>query len=301
MIGPSRTIHIDRKVSKAIRAQFTLFTQSSSLFYTVAIQPCSKMEMSRLRTSQDSLADEALTERFIHQSHPELIPGGEDERHGFLTGRPQKGAVLSNKPCWPAHWRKPTLRRAMPYLLGIAALIFIFVIIEILATSPWMHGFETRNGALRELLGTRAPYPIPEAYRNSSQLDINQCSTVPTPEDVPKNCELVHLQRIVRHGTRTPTKGVIAALSNLEDELRKHRHHSWPEWLFNWRNPYQVDKAGSLVEQGTQDMILLAKRDLCRYGRWMNTALSMDPDNAEDGGAEARHQLAWYGSSEKTR
>ncbi|KAI9594267.1 histidine phosphatase superfamily [Syncephalis fuscata] len=111
---------------------------------------------------------------------------------------------------------------------------------------------------LPALLGTRAPYPLNTAKSSRAS-------------KVPLTCELVHFQLLARHATHYPSQMENVGFSELEATIQANKQQSWPSWLKNWRNPYNVDQVDELTSLGRRDMALLAQRDLDRYRRWMHS------------------------------
>ncbi|RKP10854.1 histidine phosphatase superfamily [Thamnocephalis sphaerospora] len=235
------------------------------------------------------------------------VASDEDEHHAFLAGEPRVRLTHPKQvQQWRWHWRWLVVRRWTPHILG-TAIVLLLVISLCSLTAYWSYGsYAARRETLRDMLGTKARYPTPTSLDSDDVhppvVDAHNCSTVPLPGDVPPHCELVHLQLVSRHGTRNPTPRVVEKLAALETELLAHHNSAWPKWLVSWRNPYSMDTAAELVEQGKHDLASLATRDVCRYGRWLDAARFKDPSDPRRGSAASeRHQLAWYGSSAKQR
>ncbi|KAI9594200.1 histidine phosphatase superfamily [Syncephalis fuscata] len=153
---------------------------------------------------------------------------------------------------------------------------------------------------LRDILSSIAPYDPPTAnsYLHPST---NVCfANASYLAKVPDNCELVHFQLVSRHGTRNPVISQMQKLADLEKQLVSNQQSQWPNWLKNWKSPYNRTNAEQLVRQGVLDLQELAHRDICRYGKWLNrdNTTSLYDDDSD---ATARHRFAWYASSVKQR
>ncbi|KAI8056727.1 histidine phosphatase superfamily [Syncephalis plumigaleata] len=216
----------------------------------------------------------------------------EDERQPFLAQTALLKGVLD-------HTRWNSARRSVILLaLLLVGLIGYSLSVMMCADKDTSHLVASR---LRDILGSIAPYdlPVPQSSLNEPS---NTCTAnnLSHPAMIPKHCQLVHFQLLARHGTRNPVVSQMQKLQTLEEELMLNKQSSsqWPQWLTDWRNPYNSSNVDQLVKQGVLDLQGLARRDICRYGQWINGKREGVGNNDNP---DIRHQFASYASSEKQR
>ncbi|KAI9596564.1 histidine phosphatase superfamily [Syncephalis fuscata] len=176
----------------------------------------------------------------------------------------------------------------------IAVVLILFIIIKIFThvkddTSPPKLPLpeKSHSNRLRDVMNNKAPYeePIPGSVLNS--LNGTCPSAELDPGRVPDKCQLVYLHLFVRHGTRNPSMKRIKLWNVLEKKLHSNVRSYWPEWLKEWKNPYNVAEGDQLVEQGRVDMRDLAYRDACRY----KDSLKLQDSQLVDNGILSEYQL----------
>ncbi|GLJ37459.1 hypothetical protein SUGI_0761010 [Cryptomeria japonica] len=101
------------------------------------------------------------------------------------------------------------------------------------------------------------------------------------PNTPPIGCTPVHLNLVVRHGTRTPTEKRAKELKKLEKILNSAGHtieedayeskQGLPSWLMGWRSPWESRKTnGELTREVEEELYHLGKRVRERFPELFN-------------------------------
>ncbi|KAJ3410427.1 hypothetical protein HDV05_003813 [Chytridiales sp. JEL 0842] len=107
---------------------------------------------------------------------------------------------------------------------------------------------------IRRHFGSKSPYNPPQP-------------SDPMETPMIEGCTLKNIHLVVRHGARNPTIGDIEDFESLSSLLKEHRDKIPPqfEYLKEWYNPFKLNEAGWLGEEGVRGMWELGKRMRERY------------------------------------
>ncbi|OZJ03605.1 hypothetical protein BZG36_03690 [Bifiguratus adelaidae] len=129
-------------------------------------------------------------------------------------------------------------------------LVFVLLVGLALAEEGW----------LSRHLGSKSPYPTPEA------------------EPLWVTCPLVQVHLVARHGTRYPSEGDTASFDDLYTIFAKLSKQPKYGWLHNWTNIYKEAVPTSLSSQGELDMYQLAQRMSAKYNAVLKS-ISFEADS----------------------
>ncbi|KAI9297811.1 phosphoglycerate mutase-like protein [Neoconidiobolus thromboides FSU 785] len=87
----------------------------------------------------------------------------------------------------------------------------------------------------------------------------------------PTGCHLKQVHLVARHGTRNPSSSDIKSFKKLETLLQNNTFSPPYAFLNHWKSPYNAKEYSQLHLIGKQELYQLAKRDLVRYKKLLNT------------------------------
>ncbi|XP_052262148.1 multiple inositol polyphosphate phosphatase 1-like isoform X1 [Dreissena polymorpha] len=80
-------------------------------------------------------------------------------------------------------------------------------------------------------------------------------------------CRAAHVNMVIRHGARFPTKGSIADVHELVEKLKRNKRIDLYPEIDSWVSPYHADLESMLNSEGVLEQSALGQRTYTRYQR----------------------------------
>uniref|UniRef100_K3WU79 Multiple inositol polyphosphate phosphatase 1 n=1 Tax=Globisporangium ultimum (strain ATCC 200006 / CBS 805.95 / DAOM BR144) TaxID=431595 RepID=K3WU79_GLOUD len=124
-----------------------------------------------------------------------------------------------------------------------------------------------RDDVLHAHMSTKTKYPTPT---RDEELTMQQTEHA---RATALQCEPIHVNFVIRHGTRYPTIKDITRIAKTHAKLRgdamsgeDEERAAVAEWITTWKNPYRADEAGWLAPVGVTELIAIGNRIRHRFG-----------------------------------